>query len=157
MGMRVLTVGLLLAAAAVTAAAAQQSVEPPHAKPKFTLTGEAALLTVAIRPDKTADFEGVMEKMRTALLNSSDSKRRAQAAGWKLMKLEKPLPDGNVAYVHVIDPVVADADYAIMQTLYDAFPEERQALYELYRGAFVQNLSLATGRIILDLSKQPVQ
>ena len=157
MGMRVLTVGLLLTAAAVIAAAEQQSAEPPHARPKFTLTGETALLTVAIRPDKTTDFERVMEKMRMALLNSPDSQRREQAAGWKLMKLEKPLPDGNVAYVHVIDPVVADADYAIMQTLYEAFPEERQALYELYRGAFVQNLSLATGRIVLDLSKQPVQ
>src|SRR5688572_33447397 len=144
-------------AAAVIAASEQQSVEPPHANPKFTLTGETALLTVAIRPDKTTDFERVMEKMRMALLNSPDSQRREQAAGWKLMKLEKPLPDGNVAYVHVIDPVVADADYAIMQTLYEAFPEERQALYELYRGAFVQNLSLATGRIVLDLSKQPVQ
>lgn len=53
------------------------------------------------------------------------------------MRLEKPLPDGNVAYVHVINPVVADADYAVMQALYDAFPEERQALYEFYRGAFV--------------------
>jgi hypothetical protein len=42
-----------------------------------------------------------------------------------------------------------------MQTLYDAFPDERQALYELYRGAFVQNLSLATGHIVLDMSKEP--
>ena len=99
MGMRVLTVGLLLAAATVIGAAKQQSEEPPHAKPKFTLPGETALLTVAIRPDKTTDFERVMDKMRTALLNSADAKRREQAAGWKLMKLEKPLPDGNVAYV----------------------------------------------------------
>jgi len=73
------------------------------------------------------------------------------------MKLEKLLPDGNVAYVHVIDPVIAGADYAVMPTLYDAFPEERQALYEVYRGAFVQNLSLASGHIVLDMSKQPAQ
>jgi hypothetical protein len=57
--------------------------------------------------------------------------------------------------VHVIDPVIADADYAVMQTLYEAFPDERQSLYDLYRGAFVQNLSLATGRVVLDMAAQP--
>ena len=93
--------------------------------------------------------------MKAALLQSEDPKRREQAAGWKVMKLEKPLPDGNLAYVHVIQPVVPGVDYAVMQTLYEAFPDERQALYELYRGAFVQNLSLATGHIVLDMSKEP--
>ena len=34
-------------------------------------------------------------------------------------------------------------------------PDEGQALYELYRGAFVQNLSLATGHVVLDMSKEP--
>ena len=126
-------------------------------KADISAQGETALLTVAIRPDKAADFERVMGRMRDALANSTDPKRREQAAGWKVMKLEKLLPDGNVAYVHVIDPVVAGADYAVMTTLYDAFPEERQALYEVYRGAFVQNLSLASGHIVLDMSTQPAQ
>jgi hypothetical protein len=49
--------------------------------------------------------------------------------------------------------VVKDVDYAIMQTLYDAFPDERQALYEQYRGAFAKNVSLATGSIVVDLSR----
>jgi len=34
--------------------------------------------------------------------------------------------------------------------LYEAYPEERQGLYELYRGAFAQNLSLATGTIVAE-------
>jgi hypothetical protein len=46
--------------------------------------------------------------------------------------------------------VVTGADYTIMQILYDGFPDERQALYELYRGAFAQNLSLATGTIVAE-------
>ena len=40
-----------------------------------------------------------------------------------------------------------------MQLLYEAFPDERQALYDLYRGAFAQNLSLATGPVVVDMSK----
>ncbi|HET9191779.1 MAG TPA: hypothetical protein VFO21_02810 [Vicinamibacterales bacterium] len=148
-------VGILLLLVPAVFADEQEPASSPHAKPKLTLAGDTALLTVAVRPEKSADFEQVISKMKAALLQSDDPKRREQAAGWKVMKLEKPLPDGNLAYVHVIQPVVPGADYAVMQTLYDAFPDERQALYELYRGAFVQNLSLATGHIVVDMSKAP--
>ena len=136
-----------------TVASGQEQTSGSEAKPKFTIEGETALLTVAIRPDKAADFERVMSRMRDALLASPDPKRRAQATGWKVMRLGTALPDGNIAYVHVINQVVPGADYAVMQTLYDAFPDERQTLYELYRAAFVKNLSLATGHIVHDLSK----
>ena len=43
------------------------------------------------------------------------------------------MADGNIAYVHIVHPVVPGGDYTIMQTLYDAYPDERQALYEMYR------------------------
>ena len=109
-------------------------------------------ITVAIKPTKTADFERVMARVKEALSKSSDPAKQRQAAGWKVMKIEKPLPDGNIAYVHVISPVVRDADYTVMQILYDAFPEERQALYESYRDAFAANLSMATGRVAVDLT-----
>jgi len=129
---------------------AAQSSAPAHQK--LTFEGDTALWTMAIKPDKTADFEQIMKKLQEALLKSADPQRRQQAAGWKVMKISKPLPDGNIAYVHIVHPVVSGADYTIMQTLYDAYPEERQTLYELYRGAFAQNLSLATGSIAVDVS-----
>jgi len=119
--------------------------------PAFTLEGDIALLTVAIKPDKTADFERVLVKLHEALVNSSDPLRRQQAAGWKVMKMPKPMPDGNVAYVHVVSPVVKGADYSVLQTLYDEFPNDRQALYELFRGAFVQNLALSAGVLVMDV------
>ena len=121
--------------------------------PAFTLDGDIALWTVSIKPDKTQDFERIMAKLREALAKSASPVRRQQLAGWKVMRVKSPLPDGNVAYVHVINPVVAGADYTIMQALYDEFPDERQALYDLYRGAFVANLSLAPGTIALDMKK----
>jgi len=40
----------------------------------------------------------------------------------------------------------------VMQILYDAFPNERQSLYEMYRDAFAANLSMAAGRVAVDLS-----
>src|SRR5690348_9779915 len=124
----------------------------PAAPQKLTFSGDAALWTVAIKPDKTAAFEQIMTRVREALAKSSDAAKQRQAAGWKVMKIEKPMPDGNIAYVHVISPVVRDADYTVMQILYDAFPDERQALYETYRDAFAANLSLATGPVAVDLA-----
>lgn len=135
--------------------AAQTAATSATHPPAFTMTGDIALWTVAIKPDKTADFERVLSKLRTALANSSDPTRRKQAAGWKVMKIGKPMPDGLIAYVHVISPVVAGADYAVLQTLYDELPKERQELYELYRGAFAQNLALSAGTVVMDGGTPP--
>jgi hypothetical protein len=110
----------------VSPAAAQAGAE--HKAQALTLPGNVALWTVAIKPDKTADFEAIMAKLRDGLSRSAKAERRQQAAGWRLMRIGTPLPDGTIAYVHIINPVVPSADYTIMQVLYDEFPDERQAL-----------------------------
>jgi hypothetical protein len=145
--------GMLLAGALVLVpafsqghAGAQEAAQP--AAPKLTFEGDTALWTVAIKPDKTADFEKIISKLHEGLNKSEKPERKQQAAGWKVMKLAKPLPDGNIAYVHIINPVVPGADYTVMQALYELWPDERQALYEMYRGAFAQNLSLAVGNMV---------
>jgi len=143
---------VLPGAFAFTAVMGRQSDNGASA-PGLTFEGDTALWTMAIKADKTADFEKVMNRLRDALTQSNDPRRKQQAAGWRVMKIGKPLPDGTIAYVHIIHPVVAGADYTIMKTLYDAFPDERQSLYESYRGAFDKNLSLATGSIAIDMTK----
>lgn len=151
------TVGLSIRAGAQQATPATGATTPQAATAaatepeKFTFSGDVALWTVAIKPDQTAAFEQVMRRVREALLKSSDPLRARQADGWKVMRMEKPLPDGNIAYVHVVSPVVTGADYTVMRILYDAFPDERQALYDAYRNAFAKNLSLATGPVVVDL------
>ena len=117
----------------------------------FTLDGNTALWSIAIRPEQTQAFEQVMAKLREALTNSEDPQRRQQAEGWTIVRLSTPMPDGAIPYVHVINPVVRGANYSIMQILYDEFPDERRSLYDLYRGAFDRNLSLATGTVALEL------
>jgi len=157
--------GMLLAGAIVLLPAfsqghvgAQEAAQPQQQQPaaqKLTFEGDTALWTVAIKPDKTGDFEKIMAKLHEGLNKSEKPEQKQQAAGWKVMKLAKPLPDGNIAYVHIINPVVSGADYTVMQNLYDMFPEERQALYELYRGAFAQNLSLAVGNMVAASAAAP--
>jgi hypothetical protein len=153
MKFRQLVVATAVACAPIAVAQpAQAQAAAPAAAQKLTFPGDAALWTVAIKPDKTAAFEQIMTRVREALAKSNEPAKQRQAAGWKVMKIEKPMPDGNIAYVHMINPVVPDADYTVMQILYDAFPDERQALYDTYREAFAANLSLATGKVAVDLA-----
>jgi len=148
--------GVLLASAILlvpplwqNALAAQQA-----APQKFTLDGDLALWSVSIRPDKTADYEQVLNKVKEALTKSQAPEAKQQLAGWKVMKAAKPMPDGNIIYTHVITPVPG-ADYNILQVLYATFtdPTEQKNLYDLYRGAFVGNLGISSGSVAVDLSK----
>ena len=122
---------------------------------KFTLEGEIALWSVAIKPDKTADFEQVIAKLQEALMKSEKPEAKQQAAGWKVMRGIKNPQTGDIIYTHIIHPVVPGADYTVMQNIYDAFPDaaERTKYYELYRGAFSQNLGVNSGSVVLDMSK----
>lgn len=143
--------GMLLAGALMLLPALSSGdagAQEAQAAQKITFEGDTALWTVAIRPEKTADFEKIIAKLHEGLNKSENAERRQQAQGWRVMKLAKPLPDGNIAYVHIINPVVPGADYAVMQALYDMYPEERLALYEMYRAAFAANLSLAVGNMV---------
>lgn len=151
------TVAILLAVTGAYLLGAQAA--PPaqasenHQVKGLTLTGDVALWTVAIKPDKTADFEKVLARVRDALQKSEKPERKQQAAGWRVMKMDKPMPDGNIAYVHIITPVVPGADYTLLKAIYDEFPAESQELYGMYRAAFAQNLALASGSIVMDMSK----
>lgn len=121
--------------------------------PKFLLEGDVALWTISIKADKTADFEQVLARLKTALQNSDKPERQQQARNWKVLRLKTPLPDGNVAYVHVVTAPVREADYSVMKILYEAYPDEARAIYDMYRGAFVGNLSLASGTLVMESVK----
>jgi len=145
--------GLVLAGALLLLPAFSQNLGL-HAQQKLTMDGDLALLSVAIRPDKTGDYEKVLLKVKEALTKSTAPEAKQQLAGWKVVKGLKPMPDGNVVYTHVITPVPG-ADYNILQVLYATFtdPAEQKELYELYRGAFASNLGLSAGTLAVDLAK----
>ena len=125
-----------------------------QAQTKQTMEGDLALWNVAIRPDKTADFDQFLGKLKEALTKSTAPEAKQQLAGWKVIKVAKPLADGNIHYIHVINPV-AGADYNLLQVMYTVFtdPTEQKALYDLYRGALASNLGIISGTVAFDLSK----
>ena len=126
---RTLLIASVVAIGVVVSLRAQDAA-PAH---KLTFQGDTAIWTVAIRPDKTADFEQVMARLHEALLKSAQPTRQQQAQGWRVVRLATPLPNGNIAYVHVVRPVIPEADYTVMQILYDELPDQRQALWRVCR------------------------
>jgi len=111
-----------------------------------------ALMYVQIKPDKTADYEAVVKKLREAVQKTDKPELKQQAAGWKIYKSEGPGPNNSALYVHVIDPAVPKVDYSTMQILYGAYPAEAQAIFNQYKEAFIGQ-SAVEMNLIADLSK----
>lgn len=121
----------------------------------LTFDGDTAILTVAIKPDKTAEFEQIMNDVRAALMKSEKPERKQQAAGWKVVKSATPMKDGTIVYMHVIDPVVKGADYTILAILYETTTDAaaQRAIFEKYRDAFAASLGGGAFTTVVDLSK----
>lgn len=124
-----------------------QDSEHHEAAPKGRVFAyDAGLVLNFVKPDKTADFEAIMGKLKEALQKSDKPERKQQAASWKVLKALEPGGNGSVLYVFVIDPAVKGADYTVSTILAEAFPTEVQALYKQYAEAY------ASGQNFVNLS-----
>ena len=150
--------GLLVAGGIVLLPAFSQghgTVFAQAAPQKTTFTGDMVVWAFAVNADKTADYDQVVAKLKDALSKSERPEAKQQLAGWKVMKNEAAQPDGSILYVHVISPVIPDADYSIVNIVYEAFkdPAEQKAFYDAYRGALKAALFLIQGPVTNDFSK----
>jgi hypothetical protein len=128
-----------------------QPAQPAQpAQPGLTFDGDAGLIFMQIKPDKTADFESVMAKLRDALTKTDKPERKQQASGWKIYKSTEPGPGGNVLYVAVINPALKGADYTVAKILYEVFPTEVQTIFPTYRDSFAAGLSRTNLSIVQD-------
>lgn len=132
------------------AAPAQQAAAPPAAR---MFASDGGLVLNFIKPDKTADFEAVIAKLKEALQKSEKPERKQQAASWKVFKSPDPAAGGNTLYVFVIDPSVKGADYTVSTILAEAFPTEVQALYKQYAEAYASGQNFVNLSLIADLGK----
>ncbi|PYR61692.1 MAG: hypothetical protein DMF91_09075 [Acidobacteria bacterium] len=133
-----------------TTTPAQQATTPP---PQRLFAADAGLVLNFIKPDKTADFEAVIAKLKEALQKSPKPERKQQAASWKVFKSPEPAA-GNVLYVFVIDPSVKGADYTVSTILAEAFPPaEVNELYKQYAGAYATGQNFVNLALVADLGK----
>jgi hypothetical protein len=118
-----------------------------------TFASDAGMVLNFIKPDKTADFEAVVAKLKEALQKSEKPERKQQAASWKVFKSPDPAAGGNVLYVFIIDPSVKGADYTVSNILAEAFPTEVQALYKQYAEAYASGQNFVNLSLVGDLGK----
>lgn len=148
-GFQVLMSGIVLAgltlAGAGVALAQEPAKEPP--KPVLTLDGDATVIIVLIKPDKTADFEAVVAKYKEAMSKSDNASRKEQLAGLKIFKSPTAMA-GNAAYIFLADPVVKEQEYDITRVIHEVFPSEATDMFNKYKDAFA-------GRQIIPLNKLP--
>jgi hypothetical protein len=135
----VLTSAGQAAAQQAPAAAPAQAAPAPQAR---VFTGDVGLMFNVIKPDKTADFEMVVAKLKEALAKSDDPVHKQMAQGWRVLKNPEPIQGGNYLYVFLVDPVVKDADYTVSRVLAKAFPVEVQELFKTYSACFAGGVTL---------------
>ena len=129
-------------AAYAQAAPAQQAPAAAPAPQARVFTGDVGLMFNQIKPDKTADFEMIIGKLKEALAKSDDPVHKQMAQGWRVIKNPEPIQGGNYLYVFLIDPVVKDADYTVSRVLAKAFPVEVQELFKVYSSCFAGGVTL---------------
>ena len=147
--------GVLLAGAVLILPAFSQSAFAQAPPQKTTYTGDLVLAAYVVNADKVADYEKVIATLKDSLSKSPRPEAKQQLAGWKIIKNSANQPDGSALYVHVITPVVKDADYSITNLVYEVVkdPAEQKVFYDLYRGALKQALFVIQGPVTADFSK----
>lgn len=131
---------LALAIAAVPALARQAPqpqttpVQAPASAPKPPAAAadmaDMWLVIYNVQPARTADFEAVATRVREAMRQSRDERRRRQADGLRIHRSALPNPEGNVVYfVQVPTEAGNEADRTGLDVLIDAvLPAEATAL-----------------------------
>ena len=143
---------LCTASPARAQAPAAQAAAAPNQRP---FPNDGGMFLNFIKPDKTADFEEVMGKLKEALQKSDKPERKQQAASWKIFKSPDPAQGGNVLYVMIIDPSVKGADYTVSNILVEGLGNnaETQALYKKYAEAYATGQNIVNLQLVLDLGK----
>ena len=142
--MRLTRISLVLAAAFVLGAVnltfAQAAPTPPPqaaapAKPALAFANDAGLVIFYIKPDKTADFEDLMAKLKDGLSKMDAPEAKQQAASMKLFK--NPVAAGATVAIYVLlaDPAVKNVEYWFLPILYKAYPNDGQALLTKWQDA----------------------
>jgi hypothetical protein len=147
----VLAAAFVLGAASIcTAQDAAAQGAAAQEKPTLAFQNDAGLIIFYVKPDKTADFEDMMNKLKEGLAKMEAPEARQMLAGMKLFKT--PVAEGAqvATYVLFADPIVKNTEYWLLSLLYKAYPAEAQALYQKWQDLKAANPAQPS---ILDLTQ----
>jgi hypothetical protein len=131
------------ATTAVILTAVAAFAQTPASRPAadFSIDSDAAMVTIAVRPERGPAFDAVLDKLKSALIRSKNPQRRAQAAGWQMFKSEETAQ--GLTYVMRIDPAVRGADYEWGRIIAEEFASDEAEINRVLREAIVTRTVLA--------------
>jgi len=98
------------------------TAEAPAAPGARVFGSDAGLVLNFVEPDKAADFETIVGKLKDALQKSDNPERKQQAATWRVYRAVEPGANGAILYIFDVHPAVHGADYNVSTILAEGFP-----------------------------------
>lgn len=117
----------------------QTPPKPPVAAPApapapvqgpYQFSTDLGAFIVVVKADKAASFDAAMSRLKQVLATTSDKDRKAQAAGWRVLKSSEEATDGAITYLWLIDPVAKTATYDPIAILKEISPADVQPVYD---------------------------
>lgn len=115
----------------------------------------SGLVLVAVKPDRTGDYEAMIRALHQALAAAEPAARRI-GEGWRVYKAADTDAKGNALYVHLIATPLADTDYRPSVVLGRLLRDLPADLLVKYRDAFAGATTRLSLALLADLSLAPV-
>ena len=110
----------LACALSLLAAAGSSQTRPPV----LSLDGDAAVITILIRPDRTREFEEVLSYLV----------RSTKALGWQVFRSQERM-QANATYILRLDSTLKGQEYDLTRLVAEHFPGEAGRLNRMYGDA----------------------
>ena len=134
--------------------AAPAGVDVDPARLVFPVDAPGVVL-VAVKADRTADYEALILALHEALA-AADPQARRIGEGWRVYKAADPDAKGNALYVHVVAAPLADTDYRPSVVLGRLAKELPADLLVKYRDAFAGAATRLSLTLLSDFALAPV-
>jgi hypothetical protein len=137
--------------AVVRPAAARPEPPPAPGVSTVTFTTEAGMLLIQIKPDRTAVFEDLIQRLTTGLRSAPDDGLRRQAEGFRFYRAAEKFAE-NAGYVMLIDAATPSAEYhffaLLARTMSQAelYAPETQGRFTEWAAAFASMSQLSLTR-----------
>lgn len=118
--------------------------KPPVAAPAslpvqgpYEFATDMGAFVVVVKSDKAASFDAAMSRLKQVFLTTTAKDRKAQAAGWRVLKSSEEATDGAITYLWLIDPVAKAASYDPIAILKQISPADVQPVYDQLQASIV--------------------
>src|SRR6185436_20466970 len=123
-----LILSLLLPQPPQTPVPPKPAVTAPAPKPQgpYEFATDLGAFLVVVKADKAASFDAAMMRLKQVIAAGGSKDRKAQAAGWRVLKSSEDATDGAITYLWLIDPVSKATSYDPIAILKELAPADVQ-------------------------------